>query len=282
VACAGLSAKTLSNRLSTLRTFAFWIGKRGLVETATRAGLDLKGLRVSQVATRDKSWCFRGVDVAIVIAAAEKRCPYVAASIALMAAFGLRRKESVMSLPHEGVVPIEQAQLYDDRPAGVTHVFSVTGAKNGRPREVPITTEEQWAALRRAQCLVAPGQPMGRPGKELKTNLGWMDHVLAGIGITRKKLGVTAHGLRHQRFNDIFERITREPSPVRGGKPVDRALDEAARENIAEIAGHGPTQVVSAYCGSPLRGRAERTADPAATTEEAMPGSDAALGSPRK
>jgi integrase len=251
----GLAVKTLANRLSSLRTFAFWIGKRGLVKTAVGCGLDLSGLRVSQVATRDKSWSAAGVDVAAVIAEAEKRCAYVAASIGLMAAFGLRRRESVMSFPHEGVVPIERARFYADRPEGVTHVFSVKGAKGGRPREVPITTEAQWAALRRAQALVAPGQPMGRPGKSLKTNLGWMDHVLAELGITRKRRGVTAHGLRHQRFNDEYERITGEPAPVRGGKPVDRALDRQARECIAEVAGHGRRQVVSAYCGSPRRRR---------------------------
>lgn len=265
----GLSAKTLTNRVSSLRTLAFWLGKRGLVETAVNVGLDLKGLRVSQVATRDKSWSSAGIDVAAVIAAAERRCPYVAASIALEAAFGLRRKESVMIHPHEGVVPIEQAPSYIDRPEGVTHVFLVVGAKGGRPRAVPITTEEQWAALRRAQALVAPGQPLGRPGKSLQANLSWMDRVLRRIGITAKESGVTGHGLRHQRCNDEYERITGEPSPVRGGKAVDRDLDKRAREHIAEIAGHGRTQPVSAYCGSPVRsGRSSRAAGAADPTTD--------------
>jgi len=40
---------------------------------------------------------------------------------------------------------------------------------------VPLTTEEQWAALRHAQALVAPGQPLGRPGKSLKANPSWLD-----------------------------------------------------------------------------------------------------------
>jgi hypothetical protein len=38
------------------------------------------------------------------------------------------------------------------------------------PREMPDTTAAQWAALRRAQALVAPGQPTGRPGRSLRTN----------------------------------------------------------------------------------------------------------------
>ena len=257
----GLSPKTLCNRLSSLRTFAFWIGKRGLVETAANEGLHLKDLRVSQVATQDKSWRFRGVDAGAVIATAEKHCPYVAASLALIEAFGLRVKESVMSRPHEGVTPIEQANFYTERPEGVTHVLRVSGTKGGRPRELPIATEAQWAALRRAQVLVEPGQPMGRPGKTLKTNLQWMYRVLTKIGITRKQLGVTAHGLRHQKFNDEYERVTGKASPVRGGRPVDRELDMAAREHIAQIGGHGRIQIVSAYCGTSLRKRRTPSTD---------------------
>jgi hypothetical protein len=180
---------------------------------------------------------------------------FVAASVELESTFGLRRKESVMSFPHEGVVPIDEAQFYTGGKEDISHVFRVMGAKGKRPRELPIETAEQWAAIRRAQALVAPGQPLGRPGKSLKTNLAWMDHVLAKIGITKKKLGVTGHGLRHQRFNDDYERITGEPSAVRGGKPVDREVDAAARDKIAEIAGHGRRQIVSAYCGTWVRGR---------------------------
>lgn len=264
----GLCAKTLTNRLSSLRTFAFWIGKRGLVEAASNLGLDVKSLRTSQVATQDKSWRSLGVDVKWVIAEAEKRCPYVAASIVLEDAFYLRRRESMMSFPHEGVVPIYEARFSTGSKEGVKHAFSVRGAKGNRPRQMPIETDEQWAAIRCAQALVPLGQPVGRPGKSLKANLAWMDHVLAEIGITKKKLGVTGHGLRHQGLNDQYERITGKPSPVRGGKPVDREIDAAARDHIAEIAGHGRRQIVSAYCGKRVRGRAADTAKEASASEQ--------------
>jgi integrase len=277
----GLSAKTLTNRLSSLRTFAFWIGKRGLVEAASNLGLDVKGLRTSQVATRDKSWSAMGVDVKWVIAEAEKWCPFVAASIELEWVFGLRRRESVMSFPHEGVVPIDEARFYTGNREGISHVFNVVGAKGKRPRQLPIETDEQWAAIHRAQALVAPGQPLGRPGKLLEANLSWMDHVLAKIGITKKKLGVTGHGLRHQKFNDDHERITGEPSPVRGGKPVDPEVDKAARDYIAEIAGHGRRQIVSAYCGS-RRGRTADTANEASRSEQSATGVESQVESEEK
>ena len=249
----GLSPNTLRNRISVLRTFSFWIGKRGLVETAVRQGLlDLSGLAVSQVAKEDKSWWPRGIDVQAIIEAAAKHCVYVAASSALMDAFGLRVKESVMTHPHEDVVPIEPDEFDDAWPPGVTHALDVRGAKGDRPRRIPIETEKQWAALRRAQALVAPGQPMGRPGRTLKANLEHVYRVLGKIGITRKKLGVTAHGLRHQRCNDEFEIVTGEPSPVRGGRPIDAELERAARDKIATMAGHVRRQIVASYLGKPV------------------------------
>src|SRR5262249_43615405 len=146
----GLSAKTLSNRLSSLRTFAFWIGKRGLGEAAGNLGLDVKGLRGRPGANRGKGWSSMGVGVERGIAEAEKRCPFVAVSVEFEWVFGLRRRESVMSFPHEGVVPIDDAQLYTGNKDGISHVFDVVGAKGKRPRQLAIETDEQWAATRRA------------------------------------------------------------------------------------------------------------------------------------
>ena len=173
-----------------------------------------------------------------------------------------------MSFPHEGVVRIDEARFYTGNKEGISHVFDVVGAKGKRPRQLPVETDEQWAAIRRARALVAPGEPLGRPGKSLQANLSWMDRVLAKIGITKKKLGVTAHGLRHQKFNDDHERITGEPSPVRGGQPVAREVDKAARDYIAEIAGHGRRQIVSTYCGVRTRDRASGAADKPSRTEK--------------
>jgi site-specific recombinase XerC len=278
-----LSAKTLRNRVSSLRTFAFWISKDALIETAEHEGLDLKSLRVSQVATHDKSWRGHGLKVEEVVADAEKLCRHVATSLLQMDAHGLRLRESVEMHPHEDVVPIAEAEFYEERPEGVTHVLRVRGAKGGRPREIPIASERQWAAVRRAQALVAPGEHLGRPGKSLKTNLRWMYAVLTKLGITRKQLGVTSHGLRHQALGDEYERITGEPAPVRGGERVDRRLDQAARRHIAKIAGHYRTQIVSSYCGSPLPVRGQRDSDQAiAETADPVNVDDSAQRNPKR
>jgi len=64
-----------------------------------------------------------------------------------------------------GVVPIDEARFYTLSREGISHGFTMRGAKSGRPRQLHIETEEQWAAIRRAQAFVPAGQPLGRPGK---------------------------------------------------------------------------------------------------------------------
>ena len=248
---AGLSAKTLLNRLSSLRTYAFWIGKTGLIETAQNEGLDLSELKATEVATEDKSWLAHSVDIKAKITEAEEYCPYVAASLHLASEFALRLKEATMVLPHEGVIPIEDVTQPADRPVGTRYVLRIRGAKGNRPREIPIVTDNQWAAIRHAQAVVSPGYPMGRPNRSLKANLQWAYRIFAKIGITKKQLGVTAHGVRHQRLNEEFQCVAGVPSPVRGGGPISCELSTLARRSVVRLAGHSRLQIASAYCGKP-------------------------------
>ncbi len=72
------------------------------------------------------------------------------------------------------------------------------------------------------------------------------------FGITKAGLGVTAHGLRHEDFNDVYFKITGQPSPVRGGmkENVDPDLDRKARVIITNPAGHSRLGVTASYFGS--------------------------------
>ena len=56
-----------------------------------------------------KAWRAQGVDVQACILAVAEQDENAAASLALMAAFGLRFKEAVMLRPHVDVVTAEQA-----------------------------------------------------------------------------------------------------------------------------------------------------------------------------
>lgn len=83
----------------------------------------------------------------------------------------------------------------------------------------------------------------------------WRNHyyyVCHESGISRKN-GITSHGLRHERLNEIYQEITGQKSPIKkieGRGPVDKNLDEIARQEIAETAGHSRASISVAYVGS--------------------------------
>jgi len=74
--------------------------------------------------------------------------------------------------------------------------------------------------------------------------------VLEKFGLTRKSLGITSHGLRHQYAIKGYRDKTGVPPPVQGGTKIDNQLDKRARLEIAEELGHSRTQVTNAYLGS--------------------------------
>ena len=103
---------------------------------------------------------------------------------------------------------------------------------------------------------------MGDPNLDLKRNLRRLAYVMEKFGITNRDLGVTGHGLRHEVFNDGYEDLTGEPSPVRGGGPVDPELDARARLAVARLAGHARPRAAGAYLGPSIakRNKAQRSA----------------------
>jgi hypothetical protein len=70
--------------------------------------------------------------------------------------------------------------------------------------------------------------------------------------VTKKELGVTLHGLRHERLQDIHEEITGEPCAIRGGKleNIDPELELKARHIMTTEAGHARLDITTAYSGS--------------------------------
>src|SRR5262249_52597535 len=90
------------------------------------------------------------------------------------------------------------------------------------------------------------------------------------LGIKRTALGVTPHGLRHEYANDLYEAVSGERSPVRGGAILDRAVDMRARKAVTQDLGHSRLSITPAYIGPRARGawsRQERrlaTRDPEA------------------
>ena len=149
---------------------------------------------------------------------------YVGCQLLMALRFNMRAKEAVMCIPHAAEI---DGQLEIKR-----------GTKGGRQRFVPIDTAEKRAALEAAKRLVASkAASLGRPGKSLKQNLARLRYVMKKFGITKADLGITAHGLRHEYANDRYRQFAGAPSPVRGGPPIEREIDRAARLRLAEDSG---------------------------------------------
>jgi site-specific recombinase XerC len=247
-----LAPATIQTYLSFLRGLSMWVGKPGLVLKPAAYGLKVEEYRRHEIAKRDKSWSAQGVDVDAVLVQAVTFDPRVAASMRLMHTFGLRRKESVTCRPWVDLVPFESTGLPSTHKQADQYLW--TKGKGGRERWLPVQTEDQKQAIKVSQSLTdSRDGHMGNPAHGLKRNLRRLDYGLAKLGITRKGRGVTGHGLRHGRLNDIYEDITGQPSVVRGGGEVSPELDRKARLAASATAGHSRHRAASAYLGAVKR-----------------------------
>jgi len=187
----GLSASTIQNSLSVFRTFSDWIGKSGMVQRVEHylgVGVAVR----SSIASHDRSWSAKGIDIAAKIEQVRAKDPRVALQLELQAAFGLRAREAMQLRPH-----IADKGTY----LSVTH-----GTKGGRDRVEPIRTPEQRALLERAKTYCATlSSSTSDPNRKLHQ---WKNHyyqVVRACGVTRRD-GITSHGLRHQYANDRLNR----------------------------------------------------------------------------
>lgn len=244
-----LAPATIQTYLSFLRGLGSWMGKHGFVRKPEQYGLSLDEYQRHEYAQRDKSWATKGIDVQAVLAEVAKFDPRIAASMRLMDALGLRRKESVMHRPYAHVYPFDQTGLPEDEKQANEYVW-VKG-KGGRVRWIALQTEAQCAAVAHARTLVdGLDAHMGNPAHALKRNLRRLDYALEKFGFTKAERGVTGHGLRHGNLHELYEDVTGEPPPVRGGGPVSAELDRAARLAVSARAGHSRLRAAGAYLGS--------------------------------
>jgi hypothetical protein len=161
--------------------------------------------------------------------------PYVAMSLRLQEAFGLRREESIKIRPSwadEG----NALRLKD------------SWTKGGRERVVPIGTVEQRAVLNEAKQL-AKGGSLIPEGSTYKDQLKAFRAECKRVGIN----GV--HGLRHRYAQTRYFEKTGWQCPARGGPtakqltPEQRSVDQRARLEVSAELGHGRGQVTATYLG---------------------------------
>jgi len=232
---AGQSGGTIENKLTYLRALAHWMGKTNLIGSLDDyADREALGLKRSYVATEDKSWAAHGVDAVAKIEEIAQTCPYTAVQLKLQAAFGLRIEESFMLRPAEAA--------RNPRALAVTR-----GTKGGRPREVPIETKigilEEAARL--SNRLTGSTVPADRTLTQWRD---WYYYVLEKHGVTKKGMGITSHGLRHEYLQTLYKETTGVDAPIkRAAERPDPQLHEEAMRRVVEAAGHSRLTKSGAY-----------------------------------
>lgn len=272
----GLSTATVHNYLSFLRTYCEWIGRPGLVrDVEFYYGENSPYLHRQRVAREDHSWLAKRVDVEAKLTEVYAHDRWVAMQLELCYRFGMRPKEARFFRPHVAVIPRELANPRDaEHFPGCERFLRVRyGTKGGRPRDVPIRTDEQRALIARAMESVAPGMYVGEPGRSAQQNLHRFYNVLRRFGITKAGLGVVAHGLRHQHANDDYAASSGAASPVRGGH-CDRETDVVSRHAVAAILGHERLDITNCYLGSSRRRSNQSSASGDAPTPPANTGDE--------
>ena len=237
---SGLSASTIANRISSLRALSLWIGKPGMIQKAADYVQNPGTVQRQQATTEDKSWSAAGVDIDAMIGLVEQHDARVGLMVRLMKAFGLRKKEAVMFRPWKADLGLA-IRVRD-------------GTKGGRERVIPIETEEQRSILELAKTRAKHvNDHIGPPDLNLEQALRRVNYVFEKFGLTKRGLGVTAHGLRHEHLNNLYENLTGVPSPVRSSSvtaTIDRHLHDVARARVSQEAGHNRLNISNAYIGA--------------------------------
>jgi integrase len=231
----GLSASTIQNRISIFRIFSEWIGKTGMIRSSEHYVKNPNSVERHLITNVDKTWSGQQKTLAEKLAFINKQDKYVAIQLELQRAFGLRMKEAALLKP----------QMADKQ----NYLAVNWGTKGGRDRVVPIKNDYQRDVLMRAKLLLE--NPTGCMTPKNFNFKQWKNryyYICRQAGISRKD-GITSHGLRHERLNEIYQEITDNLSPIKGGRNTDSVAHAIARQEIAEVAGHSREIIAGAYIG---------------------------------
>ncbi|MBE7940113.1 integrase domain-containing protein [Ramlibacter aquaticus] len=251
----GVAAATIQNRTSALRRWLDLMGKPDVIPcdqdwlTILRQhGVDTRKLVVEKVAVTPKDWESNGVDPMELIEKVWMDCEVVGAQLLAQLEFGARVRESYSTNPFMDHM-------------GNTYHFE-RGTKGGRRRQVELDPDRvvragQEEALRRIKAVAAkhPKRFLARPGDTAKQTRSRYYYITRKHGITRKDLGVTSHGLRHQYLQRRYKGTSGLPAPVQNEVPASEYLTNAeavdqAMQITALDAGHWRKRIQGAYTGS--------------------------------
>jgi hypothetical protein len=234
------STGTIANKVTYLSTLAHWMNKSNIVKPMKEYAAANALEKRTGIAKVDQSWDSKGISAEKVIANIAAEDPFVAIQLLLQRTYGLRKLESMMLRPHDA---------FESR-GGVNYLHIYLGAKNGKYRKI-LHVDADLAVLELAKRLV--NSTSGSTIPDDYSLEEWGNHykyLMQKYGITKNQLGITSHGLRKQKLNEIYEEVTGEDSPVRGGDMPNRELFNEARQIISSYAGHSRLNISNAYIGN--------------------------------
>ena len=217
---------TIKNRMSAVRWWARKVNRQNVVARSN----DFYGIANRIFVTNtSKAKSILEADLAKV------RDEHVKMSLELQQAFGLRREESIKFIP-----------VYADQDDHL--ILKPSWTKGGKPRVIPIRTEEQREVLNRAHKLAGKGSliPSAR---------NYVQQVRIYDGHTIRAGLSKMHGLRHAYAQQRYEELTGWKPPAAGGPPCksltqgQREKDHQVRLVISREMGHEREQVTAVYLG---------------------------------
>lgn len=236
---AGLSASSLQKKNTVLRRFGTWIGKPDMTPRLRDLVTDPNRAMRSYSALASKAWSANGVDPEAIFKKMDLECSVAGLQLRIQHAFGLRPREVVMLKP----LVADQGK----------NLFVTDGTKGGRARMVPIDTPRKRELLEQAKEVArrnTRGVLSAKPSQPLRAALKRYYYLAERVGLTKAKLGVTLHGLRHEFAGELFKQITGVEAPVNGGRIDDPSLVRRAMQITSEQLGHGRKDAGAAYLGS--------------------------------
>jgi integrase len=231
----GIAESTIRIRLSHLRTLCFWLT---IEKVMPRTSEILGGNSAPRAAQSDRSWSGANVDPVSKINDVYHCDANVGLVLELMLAFGMRLEEACLFSPPEEI--------------GRT-IRIVRGAKGGRKRAVWVDTPAQRRVLRRARARL-DGDNAIPDGSNLAQFKRRIYYILEKCGITKKDLGITSHGLRHQFAQSLYGKNAGAEAPIKGGSQTpDPRRRQRARALVAKQLGHNRPEITDAYIGAQPR-----------------------------
>lgn len=222
-----ISNATMKNRLAHLR---WLVAKLGKPNTIPRTNKEL-GIENRTYVDNEKNKAWELTDEHLNKISSER----VRLSLKLERWFGMRKEESLKFRPS-----------YADKADYL--LMQGSWCKNGRPREIPITTDKQRRIL--ADCHKVAGNGSMIPDqKSYAQHLSSFEKYCGRAGIRN------VHGLRHKYAQVWYELETGWKCPKNGGMSSkdmtdkQKRIDFKARMKISHALGHGREQITAVYLG---------------------------------